>query len=159
MFAMVLAAALSVSHAGLPAFGATSAPVVTRDPAAEIAHALAPRESLRAMILMALERNGASAELIARVGESRADAMLSAAAETVSWRHAAQWEANLAAAYRESLSADELGMALAAVRRADRVALGGVAPKVGIALFRSSAPLIEEASAEAIRAAQERLTP
>ncbi|WCT74208.1 hypothetical protein PQ455_02970 [Sphingomonas naphthae] len=127
------------------------------DPAAEIAHALTPRENLRAMILMTLDRGGAQAPLAARVGEPRADALLSDAAENSAYAHADQWERELAAAYREALTPAELAGALTAVRAQRMEALAALGPKVGPAFFRRAAPLLNAATAEAQRAAAARV--
>lgn len=140
---MLMAAAIMIAPVAVPA-----------DPAAEIARALTPRENFRSMILMTLDRNEAGADIARVVGEPRADALLAEAAEEMSYRYAAQWEANLAEAYRISLSPEELATALAAVRRADHEALTPLSARVGGALYRKSAGLLQQASAEAIRAAQ-----
>lgn len=125
------------------------------DPAAEIARALTPRENFRSMILMTLDHDNAFDDLAKTMSAPRADALLSAAAEEISFRYAAQWEANLAEAYRNSLSPTELADALAAVRRGDRNALAPVSVRVGVAFLRNSQGLLRKATTEAVRHAAE----
>jgi hypothetical protein len=144
MFAMLVAAAIAATPVNMNA-----------DPAAEIAHALTPRESFRSMILMTLDHGQAFEEIAKTVGAPRADALLAEAAEEMSFRYAEAWEANLAEAYRSSLTPTELSDALAAIRRADRTALAPVSVKVGVALFRSSQGLLRKATTEAARQAAE----
>jgi len=128
---------------------------MTPDPAAEIAHALAPRESFRSMILMTLDHDNAFEEVARHVDAPRADALLSEAAEEMSFRYADAWEANLAQAYRTSLTPTELADALAAIRRADREALAPISVRVGVALYHNAQRLLRKASTEAVRHATE----
>lgn len=125
------------------------------DPAAEIAHALTPRESFRSMILMTLDHEDAVTTIAKTVGTPRADALIAEAAEEISFRYADAWEANLAQAYRTSLTPAELSDVLAAVRRADRAALAPVSVKVGSAFYRNSESLLRRATTEAVRYALE----
>ena len=146
MLAVLIASAIAI---------AAPAPAPA-DPAAEIARALTPRENLRTMILMTLDRGQALAPLAAKVGEPRADALLSDAAENSAYVYADQWERELAAAYREALSPDELQGALAAVRTQRLDQLAAIGPKVGPAFFRRAGGLLTRATAEAQRAAAAR---
>jgi len=158
MIDLLFAAALAVSRTSLP----PALPLVTTvapagDAADEIAHALAPRESLRAMILMRLTESPEGMAIAARYGETRADAIFSAVADAAAWRHLGAWEASLAAAYRETLAAEELERVREALRRNDRAALQPVAARVGMALYTRSGALLAQASDETIAAARERL--
>lgn len=123
------------------------------DAAAEIAHALTPRESFRSMILMTLDQGDAGADLAKAVGAPRADALLAEAAEDMSFRYAETWEANLAAAYRTALTPAELDALLVAVRRDDYSLLAPVSARVGGAFYRNSESLLRQASDEALRQA------
>lgn len=156
MISLMYAAAIAVGHAGLPPVAPSWQVTPVGDAATEIAHVLNARETLRSMILMALTDSDEGVAMAARLGETRADALLSAAADTIAWRHAAQWEENLAAAYRETLSANELATVLGALRRNDRSALEPFSTRVGLALFRKSSPLIQQASSETMAAVRAR---
>lgn len=149
MFALILVATIAATPvSALPVSNGV-------DPAAEIARALTPRESFRSMILMTLNHDNAFEEMAKTMSAPRADALLSEAAEEMSFRYADQWEANLADAYRKSLSPTELADALAAVRRADRAALEPVSVRVGVAFLRNSQGLLRKATTEAVRHAAE----
>lgn len=149
MFALIIATAIAVTPV-------STTPVSTGpDPAAEIARSLTPRESFRSMILMTLDHENAGEAIARQVGAPRADALLAEAAEEISFRYADQWEANLADAYRKSLSPTELADALAAIRRADRDALAPLSVRVGGAFFRNSEGLLRKATTEAVRHAAE----
>jgi hypothetical protein len=134
------------------AFAAT--PVSAKaDAAAQIAHALTPRESFRSMILMTLDQGNAGAGLAKAVGAPRADALLAEAAEEMSFRYAETWEANLAAAYRTALTPAELAAVLAGVHRDDYSVLAPVSARVGGAFYRNSESLLRRATDEAVRQA------
>jgi hypothetical protein len=145
MFTLLIAAAIAATPVSATPGSAGA------DPAAEIARALTPRESFRAMILMTLDHANAGAEIAKNVGAPRADALLAEAAEEISFRYADQWEANLADAYRKSLSPTELADTLEAIRRADRDALAPLSVRVGGAFFRNSEGLLRKATTEAIQ--------
>ena len=135
MFMMFVAAAIVLSEAA---------------PATEIARALTPRENFRSMILMTLDHEDAFEAIARSVGAPRADALLSEAAEEMSFRYADKWEAGLAEAYRSALSPTELADVLTAIRRADRAALAPVSVRVGTAFFRNSQDLLRKATDEAV---------
>jgi hypothetical protein len=153
MFAIIVAAAITISHADVPDIRAPKAAAARpADTAARIAHALSPRENFRSMILLHLNRSEAGMRLIALYGEERAASMLSVAADTVANRYAAEWEANLAAAYRQALSATEQQTVLAAVQTSAPDVPDQLAGRVALALYRQSNPLLERASAETLSA-------
>jgi len=153
----MIAAAITISHGDVPDLGAMATPRAT-DTAAQIAHALSPRENFRAMILLHLNRSEQGARLVALYGEQRAASMLSVAADTVANRHASEWEANLAAAYRLALNGNEQANVLAALRSAQHDVPDALAGRVALALYRQSSPLLERASAETLSAVEAKTT-
>ncbi|WP_157216504.1 hypothetical protein [Flavisphingomonas formosensis] len=158
MFAVMIAAAISISHADVPDLGTPRAAAQPADTAAQIAHALAPRENFRSMILLHLNRSEEGAHLAAIYGEQRAASMLSVAADTVANRHAAEWEANMAAAYRLALNGTEQANVLAALRSATPDVPDALAGRVALALYREANPLLERASAETLSAVEAKTT-
>lgn len=155
MFAFMIAAAITISHADVPDLGAARVRQPA-DTAAQIAHVLAPRENFRAMILLHLNRSEAGAHLAAVYGEQRAASMLSLAADTVANRHAAEWEASLAAAYRQALNGSEQASVLAALRSTTPDVPDALAERVALALYGKASPLLERASAETLSAVETR---
>jgi hypothetical protein len=96
--------------------------------------------------------------VVAKLGRERADTLFAAETDKVVAKYGAEWEANLAASYRASLTPAELATASAAVATRDANSAAVMRPlmeKVGAAMQTRSTPLLEKASIEAATAAFE----
>lgn len=135
-----------------PQESAATAPVVS-DPAIEIARSLAPREQLRGFILMTLAKTTTGQIIARKLGAAEAEALFRAEAAKAVEKHGAQWEANLAAAWRETLTQSELETALRAARDRDAATLMPFMQRVGPVMQTNSTALLQQASLEAMTAA------
>jgi HD superfamily phosphodiesterase len=65
-------------------------------------------------------------------------------------RHATAWESNLAAAYREGLTSEELSIACDAMKRGDRAAFAPLGEKAGKAMEARSTEFLNQIGGEVL---------
>lgn len=129
-----------------------SATAVAPDTAAQVAAAMAPREQLASFVRRTLDATVTGRMVVDKVGRERADALFAAETARVAGTYGAEWEANLAASYRETLSAAELATAQAAIAARDRAAMMPLMERVGPVMQAKSTRLLERASLDALNA-------
>jgi hypothetical protein len=119
------------------------------DPKA-IATSLRSREQFRAMLtdVVKLTMTG---RIVAKTDPSGFEKRLPIAVEHALDRHADQWDANLGDAYAETLSRHELVQLCKALNENDYGKFGQFVNRVGVSMKEKSTPLLQIATAEAIK--------
>ena len=154
----LMPAVLIASSFGLTAVGHAQMPVaVPADAAVIVAEQTAPREQMRGMVLATLSRTTTTAIIAKKLGDGRTSVLLAAETDRVVDLYGSEWAALLAAAYRETLDADELAKAQTAFQLRDRVAMMPLMERVGPVMQRKATPLLERASKEALLKAYEQM--
>lgn len=131
-----------------------AAPAVAQAPdaAAQVAAAMAPRQQLASFVRRTLDTTVTGSMIVNQVGRERADALFAAETTRVTEKYGAEWEANLAASYREALTPAELATAQTAVAARDGAAMMPLMQKVGPVMQAKSTKLLERASLDALNA-------
>ncbi|TRW14518.1 hypothetical protein [Glacieibacterium frigidum] len=129
--------------------GATA---VAPDAAAQVAAAMAPQQQLASFVRRTLDATVTGRMVVDKVGRERADALFAAETARVVEKYGAEWEANLAASYRETLNPAELATAQAAVAARDQAAMMPLMQRVGPVMQAKSTKLLERASLDALNA-------
>lgn len=124
-------------------------PVCVVPDAASVAQAIVPQRHFRTMLQTTMMRTQ-TAQMVATRHPEAFQELFPEAIEKAVERHAETWEANLVAAYSESLTPDELVTACKAINEQDGVAFGPVAEKVGPAVQSRSEELLKSAGVEVL---------
>lgn len=133
---------------------ALTAPAVAQAPdaAAQVAAAMAPRQQLASFVRRTLNATVTGRMIVDKVGRERADALFTAETARVVEKYGAEWEANLAASYRETLTPAELATGQAAIAAQDQAAMMPLMERVGPVMQAKSTKLLERASLDALNA-------
>lgn len=129
-------------------------PVVAQAPdvAAQVAAAMAPRPMFASFVRRTLETTVTGQGIVAKLGRERADTLFDSETARVVDTYGTEWEANLAASYRETLTPAELATAQAAITTRDQATMMPLMQRVGPVMQAKSTPLLERASLDALNA-------
>jgi len=129
---------------------APSLPKCSAPNAETIADALYGREQFRAM-LTSVAKSTATSTLVVEKDPAGFDNRLSKAVDHALERHGKQWDANLARAYSDTLSKQELSALCTAMNENDKGRFGRFADRVGAEMKSKSTPLLELAGTEVLK--------
>ncbi|MEE2741872.1 MAG: hypothetical protein VYA35_10990 [Pseudomonadota bacterium] len=142
VFVFVTAVALGGCSPSLPQCSSA-------DPRA-IASALYGREQFRAM-LTNVAKSTVTGKMVAEKDPAGFEKRLSSAVEHALDRYGGQWDANLAQAYSDTLTKEELMSLCAAMNENDKASFGRFAERVGPDMKSKSAPLLQKAGLEVVK--------
>lgn len=102
-------------------------------------------------MLTNVARSTVTVKIAAKQDPSGFEKRLSRAVDHALERHSDQWVANLAQAYSDTLSKQELAALCTAMNENDKQRFGEFADRVGVSMKSKSMPLFEKAGAEVLK--------